>query len=48
MRKQEDGESVESFITALYELAEHYNYGVLREEMIHDRLVVGNSTTNLL
>ena len=24
MRKQEDGESVDSFITALYELAEHW------------------------
>ena len=41
MRKQEDGETADSFITALYELAEHCNYGNLREEMIRDRLVVG-------
>ena len=41
MRKQEDGDSVDSFITALYELAEYCNYGALREEMIRDRLVVG-------
>ena len=41
MRKQEDGETVDSFITALYELAEHSNYGELCEEMIRDRLVVG-------
>ena len=41
MRKQEDGESVDSFITALYELAEHCNYGALRKEMIRNRLVVG-------
>lgn len=36
MRKQEDGKSVNSFITALYELAEHCNYGELRNEMIRD------------
>ena len=41
MRKQEEGETVDSFITTLYELAEHCNYGDLREEMIRDRLVVG-------
>ena len=41
MRKQEDGETVDSFITALYELVENCNYGLLREEMIRDRLVVG-------
>ena len=41
MRKQEDGETVDSFITALYELVEDCNYGLLREEMIRNRLVVG-------
>ena len=41
LRKQEVGETVDSFITALYELAEHCNYGDLCEEMIHNRLVVG-------
>ena len=40
-RKQENEESVETFITALYSLAEHCNYGNLREEMIRDRIVVG-------
>ena len=40
-RKQEDGESVETFITALYSLVEHCEYGNLREEMIRDRIVAG-------
>ena len=39
--KQEEGETVDSFITALYSLSEHCGYGVLREEMIRDRIVVG-------
>ena len=41
MRKQEEGESVDSFVTALYALAEHCSYGALHDEMIRDRLVVG-------
>jgi len=41
MRKQEEGETVDSFITALYALAEHCAYGTLHDEMIRDRLVVG-------
>ncbi len=41
MRKQREGESVDSFVTALYALAEHCNYGVLHDELIRDRLVVG-------
>ena len=40
-RKQEQGEPVDVFITALYTLSEHCNYGSLREEMICDRIVVG-------
>ena len=40
-RKQENEESVETFITALYSLTEHCNYSNLREEMIRDRMVVG-------
>ena len=40
-RKQLPDESVDCFITALYGLAEHCNYGALREEMIRDRIVVG-------
>ena len=40
-RKQEEGESVDSFITELYALAEHCGYNALHDEMIRDRLVVG-------
>ena len=45
-RRQQEGEPVESFITALYSLAEHCGYGNLHDEMIRDRIVVGirNST----
>ena len=41
MRKQREAESVDVFVTALYTLAEHCSYGVLRDELIRDRLVVG-------
>ena len=44
--KQEEGESVDTFITALYTLSEHCNYGVLTEEMIRD-LIVGLRDSNL-
>ena len=40
-RKQEEGESIDSFITALYSLAKHCDYGALHDQMIRDRLVVG-------
>ncbi|XP_068671157.1 uncharacterized protein [Montipora foliosa] len=40
-RKQESGEAVDSFITDLYGLAEHCQFGVLHDEMIRDRIVVG-------
>ena len=40
-RSQEVGESAENFITAVHMLAEHCKYGVLREELIRDRIVVG-------
>jgi len=39
--RQEEGESVDTFITSLYELAEHCGYGDLHNEMIRDRIVVG-------
>ena len=39
-RKQEEGESVDDFVTALLCLSEHCQYGNLREEMIQDRIVV--------
>ena len=41
MRKQGDTETVDSFVTALYTLAEHCEYGSLHDEMIRDRIVVG-------
>lgn len=40
-RHQENGETVDNFITVLYCLAEHCGYGALHDEMIRDRLVVG-------
>ena len=40
-RKQDAGESVDAFITALYTLADRCNYGNLHDEMIRDRIVVG-------
>ena len=41
MHKQEEGEPVDAFITALYGLAEHCGYGNLHDEMVRDRIVVG-------
>ncbi|KAK7930380.1 hypothetical protein WMY93_006775 [Mugilogobius chulae] len=40
-RRQQDGESAESFITAVHKLAENCGFGVLKEELIRDRVVVG-------
>ena len=40
-RVQRAGEKVEIFIRALYELSEHCEFGVNREEHIRDRIVVG-------
>ena len=36
MRKQEEGEPIDVFITDLYTLAEHCSYGELHDEMIRD------------
>ena len=46
-RVQTEGESIEQFITALYHLVEHCEYGPLKEEMIRDRLVVGIRDSSL-
>ena len=46
-RKQEEGESVNSFITVLHILAEHCNYGALRSEMIRDRVLNANVSIKL-
>ncbi|KAI4881647.1 hypothetical protein NFI96_006235, partial [Prochilodus magdalenae] len=40
-RQQEQGETVDSFITSLHCLSEHCGYGHLHDEMVRDRLVVG-------
>ncbi|KAL7870545.1 hypothetical protein SRHO_G00080420 [Serrasalmus rhombeus] len=40
-RQQEQGETVDSFITSLHCLSEHCGYGHLHNEMVRDRLVVG-------
>ena len=40
-RQQEEGEAVDDFITSLYSLSEHCNYGNLKDELIRDRIVVG-------
>ncbi|UYV78630.1 K02A2.6-like, partial [Cordylochernes scorpioides] len=46
-RSQGETEPVEEFITNLYVLAETCSYGILKEEMIRDRLVVGVKNFNL-
>ena len=46
-RNQNIGETAEQYIMALYELAEHCEYGGMKEEMIRDRLVVGIRDTTL-
>ena len=46
-RNQETGESVDTFVTSLHALAEHCNYGQLKEELIRDRIVVGILDTKL-
>ena len=38
---QEDGETVDTFSTALCAVAKYCNYGTLKDEMIQDRIVVG-------
>ena len=40
-RSQEEGETVDNFITALHALAEYCEFGTLQDELIGDRIVVG-------
>lgn len=47
MCKQEANETVDAFVTALFALAEHCNYGTLHDELIRDRIVVGLADTRL-
>lgn len=46
-RIQKEGEAVNDFITALYSLAEHCDYGTLHDELLRDRIVVGIRDKNL-
>ena len=46
-RNQQHGETAEQYIMTLYDLAEHCDYGEMKEEMIRDRLVVGIRDTTL-
>ena len=47
-RRQEEGKTVDLFITALYALAKHCDYGTLKDQMIQDRTVVGLQDLKLL
>lgn len=40
-RIQEVGETVDTFVTALYSLAESCEYGDIKDELIRDRIVIG-------
>jgi len=40
-RVQKDGEPVEAFIRNLYELAEHCEFGLQKDEQIRDRVLIG-------
>ena len=41
-----DGESADSFTTDLYALGEQCNYGILKGEMIRDRIAAGIKTAD--
>ncbi|KAG5892423.1 hypothetical protein JTB14_003359 [Gonioctena quinquepunctata] len=40
-RVQNPGEGIDSFISALHTLAEHCDYGTLKDQLIRDRILVG-------
>ena len=40
-RRQNPGESVDTFIQHLYRLAENCEYGTLKDELRRDRIIVG-------
>ena len=39
-RNQQEGESIEEYLTALYSLVETCEYGALRDDLLRDRIVV--------
>ncbi|CAL8139314.1 unnamed protein product [Orchesella dallaii] len=41
LRSQEEGETIESYLTSLHTLAEYCNYGALKDELVRDRIVLG-------
>ena len=41
LRSQNDNESVDTFITDLHCLAEYCEFGILKDNLIRDRIVVG-------
>ena len=41
LRFQKENESVDNFITDLFTLAQHCNYGTLHDEIVRDCIVVG-------
>ena len=46
-RSQRSGESVESFVRSLFELAEHCGFAASRDEQIRDRIVISISDKEL-
>ncbi|XP_018403211.1 PREDICTED: uncharacterized protein LOC108780116 [Cyphomyrmex costatus] len=46
-RKQEAEESVDSFVTALYSLAETCEFGTIKNELIRDRIIIGIRDTRV-
>ena len=47
MHRQEEGEPVDSFMTSLYQLAEHCNYCDLHNKRIRYGIIVGLRDLNL-
>ena len=41
MTCKHDGESAEAFITEVHKLAEHCSFGLLKDELVRDQIVVG-------
>lgn len=46
-RSQQSGESAETYIRSLYEMAEYCDFGTAKDDCIRDRLVIGVSDKGL-